>query len=87
MGAANIKPHEVFMEILKSIPFIGRYIHTAPSNKNFLIIFMVRMPRIIMASIVGMGLAVVGTAFQSLFKNPMADPYVGVSGGAALERH
>lgn len=85
MGAANIKPHEVFMEILKSIPFIGRYIHTAPSNKNFLIIFMVRMPRIIMASIVGMGLAVVGTAFQSLFKNPMADPYVlGVSGGAAL---
>jgi iron complex transport system permease protein len=46
---------------------------------------MVRMPRIIMASLVGMGLAVVGASFQSLFKNPMADPHVlGISSGAAL---
>ncbi|HHW68329.1 MAG: cobalamin transport system permease protein [Epulopiscium sp.] len=85
VGAANIKPCEVFMEILKYIPIIGKHIDTVPSDTNFLIVFMVRMPRIIMASIVGMGLAVVGTSFQSLFKNPMADPYVlGISGGAAL---
>lgn len=38
-----------------------------------------------MASLVGMGLAVVGASFQSLFKNPMADPYVlGISSGSAL---
>jgi iron complex transport system permease protein len=43
------------------------------------------MPRIVMASLVGMGLSVVGASFQSLFKNPMADPYVlGISSGAAL---
>ena len=85
MGAANIKPYDVFMEILKLIPYIGEYIDTTSANTNFLILFMIRMPRMIMASVVGMGLAVVGTAFQSLFKNPMADPYVlGISGGAAL---
>lgn len=85
MGAANITPYKVLIVILKSVPFIGNYIHEAVSQTQYLIVFMVRMPRIIMASIVGMGLAVVGASFQSLFKNPMADPYIlGISSGAAL---
>lgn len=50
-----------------------------------IIIQQIRLPRIFMASIVGTGLAVVGATFQSLFKNPMADPYIlGISSGAAL---
>lgn len=85
MGTASIKPYNTLIAILKQIPFIGRYIEGNVSNTHFLIIFMVRMPRIVMASIVGMGLSVVGAAFQSLFKNPMADPQIlGVSSGAAL---
>lgn len=83
MGAANITPYDVLKAIGQSIPFIGQHIHIP--NTHSIIIFMVRMPRIIMASFVGMGLAVVGASFQSLFKNPMADPHIlGISSGAAL---
>jgi iron complex transport system permease protein len=85
MGAANITPYKVLNVILKSLPVAGKYINGNVSNTHFLIIFMVRLPRIIMASLVGMGLGVVGGTFQSLFKNPMADPYIlGISSGAAL---
>ncbi len=45
----------------------------------------VRLPRILLSASVGGMLAVIGTVFQALFKNPMADPYVmGVSSGAAF---
>jgi iron complex transport system permease protein len=85
MGSANITPSKVLTAVLKSVPFVGQYIEGNVSSTHFLIIFMVRMPRIVMASLVGMGLSVVGASFQSLFKNPMADPYVlGISSGAAL---
>ncbi len=85
MGAASLTPYMVLKVVLKSMPFIGKYISGSVSSTHFLIVFMVRMPRIVMASIVGTGLAVVGASFQSMFKNPMADPYVlGISSGAAL---
>lgn len=49
------------------------------------IFFRLRLPRVIMAAIVGASLAIVGAALQSLFRNPLADPFtLGVSGGAAL---
>ena len=44
-----------------------------------------RLPRIILAALVGAALAVSGTALQALLRNPLADPYVlGISSGAAL---
>lgn len=44
-----------------------------------------RLPRTLLALIIGGGLAVAGTAFQALLQNPLADPYIiGVSGGAAV---
>lgn len=49
------------------------------------IIINIRGPRIIMAFLTGIGLAISGVTFQGLFKNPMGDPFVlGVSSGAAL---
>ena len=85
LGAATISPITVFNTLLSKIPILGQYINQNISETDFIIIFSVRMPRIIMASLVGIGLSVVGASFQSLFKNPMADPYVlGVSSGAAL---
>ena len=45
----------------------------------------VRLPRVILGMLVGISLAVVGTMFQSLLRNPLADPYVlGTSSGASL---
>jgi iron complex transport system permease protein len=49
------------------------------------IVLRVRLPRVILAILVGASLAVSGTLFQALLRNPLADPFVlGVSGGAAL---
>src|SRR5262249_25937773 len=45
----------------------------------------VRLPRVVLAAVVGAALAVAGALFQALLRNPLADPYVlGVSGGAAV---
>lgn len=49
------------------------------------IVLRIRLPRVLLASLVGASLASSGVVFQSLLRNPLADPYVlGVSGGAAL---
>jgi iron complex transport system permease protein len=49
------------------------------------ILWSVRLPRVLLAALVGGGLAVVGTALQSVFRNPMADSgLLGVGSGAAL---
>ena len=49
------------------------------------ILFASRLPRILLAALVGMALASSGGAFQALLRNPLADPFIlGVSGGAAL---
>lgn len=55
------------------------------SSGNTAIIWNVRLPRVILGFLTGGALAVCGAAYQGIFKNPMADPYIlGVSSGAAL---
>jgi iron complex transport system permease protein len=49
------------------------------------IVLELRLPRTLLATVVGGGLAISGAAFQALLRNPLAEPYVlGVSGGAAV---
>ena len=49
------------------------------------ILWNIRMPRVILAGLVGAALAIAGAAFQGLLKNPLADPYtLGVSSGASV---
>ena len=49
------------------------------------IVLRVRLPRVLLAMLVGASLAVSGVLFQALLRNPLADPFVlGVSGGAAV---
>src|SRR5713226_4462552 len=55
------------------------------SSDYAMIVIEIRLPRILLAIVVGASLAVAGTSFQALLRNPLADPYVlGVSSGAAL---
>jgi iron complex transport system permease protein len=55
------------------------------SSQEELIIFSVRLPRIIFAGIVGASLSLGGVVFQAILRNPLADPYIlGISGGSAL---
>ncbi len=59
--------------------------HNAISSDYGLIIIDIRLPRILLAIVVGASLSVAGTSFQALLRNPLADPYVlGVSSGASL---
>ncbi|WP_087037414.1 FecCD family ABC transporter permease [Thermococcus litoralis] len=52
---------------------------------NSYIVLQIRLPRVLLAYLVGVSLASAGTASQALFKNPLADPYIiGISGGAAV---
>ena len=49
------------------------------------VVFDVRLPRILASAVVGAGLAVSGVIFQAILLNPLADPYtLGVSAGAAF---
>jgi len=49
------------------------------------IILDIRLPRVILAGLVGAALSVAGATYQGLFRNPLADPYlIGVAQGAAL---
>jgi iron complex transport system permease protein len=50
-----------------------------------MVITGIRLPRILMAGVVGAALGVAGATYQGLFRNPLADPYlIGVAQGAAL---
>jgi iron complex transport system permease protein len=56
-----------------------------PLSRDSAIVFQLRLPRIVMAGVVGAALSLAGSGFQGLLRNPLADPYIlGVSGGGAL---
>ena len=49
------------------------------------IILRIRLPRVLLAALVGAGLSLGGLVFQALLKNPLAEPYIlGISGGSAI---
>lgn len=55
------------------------------SSDYGMIIIDIRLPRILLGIFVGASLAVAGTSFQALLRNPLADPYIlGISFGAAV---
>lgn len=57
----------------------------AGPNPDAVILFQTRLPRVLLAAIVGGALAVSGAALQALLRNPLAEPHlVGISSGAAL---
>ncbi|SOB89843.1 iron complex transport system permease protein [Ureibacillus xyleni] len=65
------------------VPFSTLWDDTNESLYN--ILWTIRMPRVLLAGLVGASLAIAGAAFQGLLKNPLADPYtLGVSSGASV---
>jgi len=58
---------------------------SATPSPDYEIFMHVRVPRIVLAAIVGAALAASGVIFQALLRNPLADPYIlGISSGAGL---
>lgn len=81
LGAAEISPADVVKTLLS--PLLPS--KPAVDPIHILILFRIRLPRILLAGIAGAGLALAGTVFQGVFRNALAEPYLlGVSSGAAL---
>ena len=74
IGSSQINPADITAYVLNS---------KTVSTSTAIIIGEIRLPRIILAFIVGAGLAVAGAVFQAIIRNPMVDPYIiGISAGA-----
>ncbi|RLB14163.1 MAG: iron ABC transporter permease [Deltaproteobacteria bacterium] len=59
--------------------------HARETDPAKLVIFRIRLPRIILAGLVGFSLSLGGVVFQALLRNPLADPFIlGVSSGSAF---
>ena len=85
LGAADISFIDALLILMRKLPVAGDLIQEEGLKTHEVIMLNIRLPRVILSAVIGMGLSVVGAAFQGMFKNPMADPYViGVSSGAAL---
>ena len=81
MGSVKVPPLRSIRILLESI--LGS--KETGSETERAIILSLRVPRIILAGLVGAGLSLSGVIFQALLRNPLADPYIlGVSSGAAV---
>lgn len=86
IGPARIGFTDVLTMMLRRLPWTGDLIPRGDWPDNYeTIVFQMRLARVILAALVGAGLAASGVVLQGLLINPMADPYIlGISQGAAL---
>ncbi len=83
LGAVPISRLEVLKALGARLPWLRERVST--NSITVTIIWDFRLARALLAAAVGAALAVSGAAFQGLFRNPLADPFViGASSGAAL---
>lgn len=81
LGTVTLPVDEVWSVIWYHLT--GRGAEPSPLTEQ--IIWAIRVPRVLLAAVVGAALSVAGVALQALIRNPLADPYVlGVSSGASL---
>jgi len=79
-GAIHVSLYGLGRDLLRV--FLGK---TSEVSTEYSLILNLRLPRILLGAFVGASLAIAGTGFQALLRNPLADPYVlGVSSGAAV---
>src|SRR5687767_4744686 len=82
VGAVKLEPQQTLAIIARHL---GLEIDVAYTTQQDAIVWAIRLPRVVMAVLVGSALAVSGAALQGMFRNPLADPgLIGVSSGAAL---
>ncbi|ADU51414.1 transport system permease protein [Thermaerobacter marianensis DSM 12885] len=85
LGAVAVPPAEVVRVLIRGAAGLVTGAGDGEASPAARILLDIRLPRVLLAGLVGASLAAAGSAFQTLFRNPMADPYVlGVSSGGAL---
>lgn len=83
VGPAALDPGEVLRSLVDRLPFIT--VPTTLTDQQLTILWELRLPRVVLGALVGAMLALAGAAYQGVFRNPLADPYLlGVAAGAGL---
>jgi len=82
-GAADIAPWQVVLQVADWLPLVSVDSGLAPVEQGLL--YELRLPRVLLAAVVGGLLAMAGAGYQGVFRNPLADPYLlGAAAGAGL---
>lgn len=83
VGPADIDVRGVLLAIADALPLVD--IDHGLTRVEHTVLFEIRFPRVVLGGLVGAILAVAGAAYQGVFRNPLADPYLlGVAAGAGL---
>ena len=82
-GAAGLSIEGVARSLLDRLPLVAVEQTLTPQEQS--VLWQIRLPRTVLAGLVGGCLAMAGASYQGVFRNPLADPYLlGVSAGAGL---
>ena len=83
VGPADISFPTVMEALWGHLPLLHYHAHTSAIDWD--VIWQIRLPRVVLGGMVGAMLAGGGAAYQGVFRNPLADPYLlGVAAGAGL---
>jgi iron complex transport system permease protein len=83
IGPAGLPAEGVVLELLDRLPLVG--VDSELDSRQAAILWDIRLPRVVLALLVGATLSVAGGAYQGVFRNPLADPYLlGAAAGAGL---
>jgi iron complex transport system permease protein len=82
-GPVRLDPGAVLVELAGRLPLVDTSSGLSP--QELAILWQLRLPRVVLAGLVGAMLALAGAAYQGVFRNPLADPYLlGAAAGAGL---
>ena len=85
VGSAELTFQTVWKVIVSKLPFFEDQIQKNWKESTEVIVWNIRMPRIMLGLLIGAALSASGVAYQGVLRNPLAEPYIlGVSAGAAL---
>lgn len=85
LGSVRVNVRDVLAILASRLPWVGSLIPRTWSAAHQAIVLQIRLPRVLLALVVGGGLSASGVLFQGSLRNPLADPYIiGVSSGASL---
>lgn len=83
VGPADLPARGVLLALLDGLP--GVDVEHGLTAAQHAVLWQIRLPRVVLGALVGGTLAIAGAAYQGVFRNPLADPYLlGVSSGAGL---
>jgi len=83
VGAVDLAPQRVLAALLDRLPLVAVDSGLTPVQES--VLFELRLPRVLIAAVVGGALALAGASYQGVFRNPLADPYLlGAAAGAGL---